>query len=276
MQEFQEINEEEELVIVDDPEPDHKPAESVEGEASAEQSDPTEKISALETIIRQREEALVAMNNRAEQQEAALAELKARMDSKSIDESREQNRAAIDALKKKAVELLDEGKFQEGVDVQEELAVLTARQELYNNIREAQKHNQDSISTRQQPTVRADVQQSTKLPPAQEQWMERNDWFHNPAKASLRQKANDTYLALINAGYSPEDHRTYAELDKRLNMQKPPPTVPPSGAINTQSSSQRLRENELVNMKRFGLDPNNKDHRLLYLKSRTQREAQGR
>jgi hypothetical protein len=126
------------------------------------------------------------------------------------------------------------------------------------------------------PTPPANVAQTTQVnnsvPEAQQKWLEENDWFFNPNKADLKQKADAVYLKLINEeGFDSDEPETYAELNKRIGVNKPTqsrqgrgneepaPTglSPDRGNAIGRQDSVPFSSSDAAEMRRYGLDPNN-------------------
>jgi hypothetical protein len=105
-------------------------------------------------------------------------------------------------------------------------------------------------------------------------WIDRNKiWFNNPEYAGHKHFVLGVDAQLIKEGYDKHSPTYYAELDKRVDKAFPvlrrsmgagtaPPVAPVGvgGSKVVAKGSVRLNRDDLANMRRFGLDPTNKQH----------------
>ncbi len=137
----------------------------------------------------------------------------------------------------------------------------------------------------QQPPSR---QASDALALGTTQWLQQNQWYLSGSHPHLASMAAALDAALQTEGFSPNDPALYAELNKRLRAAVPaaasvlrdignqpsprkPDPGPPSGANSadggTASSPRRLTNADLARMEQFGLDPNDKEARRIWLQT---------
>lgn len=102
------------------------------------------------------------------------------------------------------------------------------------------------------------------------EWRRRNPWTREPKHQAVMDEALDVNRELVDEGFDDADPEFYKELDKRLaeridipkqEKQRTPvesaqPSIPSGGSKNVVT----LTRADLSNMRRFGLDPENKEH----------------
>lgn len=134
----------------------------------------------------------------------------------------------------------------------------------------------------QAPQQQAEPQQRGAPPaPLAVKWINNNKaWFLNP-----KFKAHHSFVRTIDSeivaeGYDPQSPEYYKELDRRVDeafpaLRKKPKTVAsPVGAVGTAPASNsssrtiKLGRSDLENMRRYGLDPTNKEHLREYARSK--------
>lgn len=137
-----------------------------------------------------------------------------------------------------------------------------------------------------QPGAPAQMQAAPPAPQAVK-WVERNKtWFGSPKFAGHRAFVLAEDARLAAEGYDKHSDEYYKELDRRIDEAFPtlrkrpgrdaPNTLPPvAGATTGRSAapangrrSIRLTSTDLDNMRRFGLDPANKEHLREYAKNK--------
>lgn len=133
------------------------------------------------------------------------------------------------------------------------------------------------------PQQQAPQQQAPRPPPAPlaVKWINNNKaWFLNPKFKAHHNFVRTVDAEIVGEGYDPQSPEYYKELDRRVDgafptlrkKQKAPPS--PVGAVgsapasNSSSRTIKLGKSDLVNMRRYGLDPTNKDHLREYARSK--------
>lgn len=251
-----------EVVEIDDPLEDEPKDEP---EAKPVKKDKTDDDEDYSRKVQKRIDKLVAERNIERQRAQELQERLERIENRfaEADNAYEQRTISdrIAALRRQKVEAMEIGEFDRVADIDDEIM------ELRTMPRPAQQQ-------RQQPVQ----QQAPELPEAQQAWLAENDWFYNPAKAQLKEKASQAYLKLVQEeGFDPNEPETYAELDKRLNVKRtqaapPPAGVNRGGATNSGNTGAKFTAEDARFMRDWGLDPNDATARAEFLKQKRGRQ----
>lgn len=126
-------------------------------------------------------------------------------------------------------------------------------------------------------TVETPAAPEARKPPPSElavKWLDRNkSWFFKPEYAAYRAFTETEDRRLAAEGYDKNDAAYYKELDRRIDkafptLRKRPtrtgssPVAPANSAParNLSSKTVRITPQDKMTMKRFGLDPSNKEH----------------
>lgn len=126
-------------------------------------------------------------------------------------------------------------------------------------------------------------QQAPRPPPAPlaVKWINNNKaWFLSPKFKAHHNFVRTVDAEIVAEGYDPQSPEYYRELDRRvdgafptLRKKQKPPASPVGGvgsapASNSSSRTIKLGKSDLANMRRYGLDPTNKDHLREYARSK--------
>ena len=204
---------------------------------------------------------------RAEQLQRELAlerQLRVELEDKYTKASNTGIDALISNKTSEKIILLETGDFSGAAKLDDEIMDLKVRKIRVDDV------------VRTVPPPPVNVAQTTQVnnsvPEAQQKWLEENDWFFNPNKADLKQKADAVYLKLINEeGFDSDEPETYAELNKRIGVnqptqsrqrrgnEEPAPTglSPDRGNAIGRQDSVPFSASDAAAMRRYGLDPNN-------------------
>jgi len=182
----------------------------------------------------------------------------------------------------------EDGNYDTEMKVQSELDTLRFRQ---NQVREAKRVLPTEVPTAlpaPTPAASSPTAEPTRPPasPKAVAWINRNRaWFNTPKFAGHTQFVLGEDEQLVKEGYDKNSDEYYAELDRRVDAAFPtlrkaaPPTngsggppVAPVGGLNGSKSAAKgaikLNKADLANMRRFGLDPSNKEHLREYARSK--------
>lgn len=197
-----------------------------------------------------------------EQLEQRLADLERHHYEQQTAKATNDIAARLAELKKEKSEYLEIGETEKVSEIDDEIIELKLQARL------------QSQQAQQQPREQAPA----GIPPAQQSWLEQNDWFYNPVKADKKRQADNIYLSLVKEGFDPNDSETYDELDRRLSNGKAnhratnqPSALAPDRGKATQSAGGRagtISREELLVMRELNLDPNNEAHRRAWIANR--------
>lgn len=195
----------------------------------------------------------------------------------------------IDATKKALVKAKDDGKTEEEVDLQQKLHRLTSRQEGLAQAKE-------SLRQREEQMKAGGSQQDARPNPLATEWTSANSsWFGNPrfAKATALVRTIDAQLA--KDGWDPRSPEYFERLNREIRRRVPevvkfmprpkrqegeqPRREATAGvqrggaapAVTRGADGKRkvtLTRSDLSNMREFGLNPDSKEDRLEYAKSK--------
>lgn len=129
-------------------------------------------------------------------------------------------------------------------------------------------------------------QTQSKPPPLAVKWIETNKgWFLNPKFKAHHNFVRTIDEAIVAEGYDPQSAEYYKELDRRIDQafpalrKKPQAVTSPVGAVGSRPAVNRskrtivLTREDLANMARYKLDPNNEVHRREYALSKRAHSA---
>lgn len=175
----------------------------------------------------------------------------------------------------------EEGRNDDEMAIQGDLNTLQFQQNQIRDVKRTLATAAAPLPTTQQPAARQPVAQQPAVqrePPAPlaVAWIDKNKaWFQNPEYIGHKHFVLGVDAQLVKEGYDKNSPAYYAELDKRVDkafptLRKPAaastggtPPVAPVGAGGSKvvaKGSVRLNRDDLANMRRFGLDPTNKQH----------------
>lgn len=248
------------FVEIDDPQEPKEPKD--EPEAKPVKKDKADEDDDYSRKVQKRIDKLVAERNIERQRAQELQDRLERIEHRfaEADDAYEQRTVTdkIAELRRRKIEAMEVGEFDRVADIDDEIM------ELRTKPRPAQQQRQQPVQQQQAP----------ELPEAQQAWLAENDWFYNPHKAALKEKANQTYLKLVQEeGFDPDEPDTYTELDKRLNVKRtqaapPPAGVNRGGATNSSSAGSKFTAEDARFMRDWGLDPNDATARAEFLKQK--------
>jgi hypothetical protein len=175
----------------------------------------------------------------------------------------------------------EDGDYDAELKAQSELDKLRFQQ---NQVRESKRHIPNAPApVQQQAAPQPQQQEAPRKPPAPlaVKWVATNKtWFQNPKFKAHHNFVLSVDSDLVTEGYDPQSPEYYKELDRRIdanfpNLRKKAKStgspVAPAGnspSSNRSSKSITLTKVDLGNMRRFGLDPANKDHLREYARSK--------
>lgn len=117
----------------------------------------------------------------------------------------------------------------------------------------------------QQPPVNSE----TEIPKAQAVWEQNNPWVFDSSQKSRLEKAQSVFNELLKNGYSASDPETFDILDSRLKRQSPPSApVDRSGIVGDVNGKESFSADDKTLMRKWGLDPDNADHRKQWIKNK--------
>lgn len=172
----------------------------------------------------------------------------------------------------------EEGRNDDEMVIQGEMNTLQYQQNQIRDVKRTLANTVEPLATQQQqqqPAPQPTAQPQREPPaPLAVAWIDRNKiWFNNPEYAGHKHFVLGVDAQLIKEGYDKHSPTYYAELDKRVDKAFPvlrrsmgagtAPPVAPVGAGGSKvvaKGSVRLNRDDLANMRRFGLDPTNKQH----------------
>lgn len=125
-------------------------------------------------------------------------------------------------------------------------------------------------------------QPQRQVPPLAIKWVERNSWIRKPEYAKHREQVGIIDAKLLAARFDPNTPEYYAELDKELRKAFPgkgavrgkggqSPVAPAANGSGTGRTSARrivLTRADMDTMRKFGLDPANKEHVVAFAQQR--------
>ena len=226
---------------------------------------PNEEEEKYSQKVQKRIDKLTAKNY---QTEAELqAERKRRLELEEALSKREQEQlnAQVDYLRQRKIDLMENGEFADAAKVDDQISDLRFK----------------TIQPKTPEPVQAEqpVQQSE----AEKKWLDRNDWWFNPAKKVQQDEAIGVYQALIKDGFDPTDDDFYEGLEARLRPakgvkapteKKPLRQQAPGGigpdrgnAVGSNSSNQFTQQDADI-MRRWGLNPDDPKIRSEYLRNK--------
>lgn len=251
----------------------------------------TREIRLREQIIQEREQiktAAMQVAQIASQRENEVAQLRKanaalqRQFVETLDYAYERDIGAKSLDLRKARE---EGDYDAELKAQSDLDTLRFQ---LQQVRQAKASMPDPETTtdpqqqtsQQQAQPQQQVQQPT--PPAAQaiKWIERNKaWFTNPKFAGHRAFTLAEDARLVNEGYDKTSDEYYTELDRRIDdafpalRKKSAPArspVAPAGSRVPATSSRviKITKVDMQNMRKYGLDPTNKEHLREYARSK--------
>ena len=193
---------------------------------------------------------------------------------KQIDAARASKKAAIEEGDVDRQIKADEQILELREQLAEKRRLATAAKEQATQFKESQ---QDAS-----PASKADTATTIpdNLPSGTKQWLKANPWFLKNSDPRAVEFARTLDAALQEEGYSPEEPGMYAELDKRLQVLVPrlakavktPPKPRVAGsstdgqrADSSAKPSRRLTSEDLGKMRRYGMNPDNPEHRKAWL-----------
>lgn len=177
----------------------------------------------------------------------------------------------------------EEGKSDDEMAILGDLNTLQFQQ---NQIREVKRTLSIAPPAQVQTPVQTPAQQEqprAQPAPLAVAWLQKNDtWFNNPEYVGHKHFVLGVDAQLVKEGYDKNSPQYYSELDKRVDkafpsLRKPsvsavstPPVAPvgAGGARVTPKGTIRLGKDDLRNMRKFGLDPANKQHLKEYAMSK--------
>jgi hypothetical protein len=170
----------------------------------------------------------------------------------------------------------EEGRNDDEMVIQGEMNTLQYQQNQIRDVKRTLANTVEPLATQQQQPAPQPTAQPQREPPAPlaVAWIDRNKiWFNNPEYAGHKHFVLGVDAQLIKEGYDKHSPTYYAELDKRVDKAFPvlrrsmgagtaPPVAPVGvgGSKVVAKGSVRLNRDDLANMRRFGLDPTNKQH----------------
>jgi len=202
------------------------------------------------------------------------------------DEGDEQDtlKAEVEALKRQQAEAQQAQlrAQEEATEAQRQAALEAKESDLLKQRREAlEKDDLDAfdkldselidirLERRTQRQATADADPEDALAPEAKAWIDRNPWFRSDAQRASKVKQ---IAAELEGQYDTNDPELYAEIDRRIAAEKPKPTasatragavagVNRGGGQPKKGGSEKLTRADLTKMAKYGLDPNNQDHR---------------
>lgn len=178
----------------------------------------------------------------------------------------------------------EDGDLDAETKIQSELDAFRFQQ---NQIRDAKRTlpDPDKIQAPQSQaasTPAPQAQQSAPPPPLAVKWLDANKpWFNSPKFQGHRAFVLAEDSKLVREGYDKNSPEYYAELDRRVDeafptLRKKPkaPTKSPVAGVGAapakhlSKNTVRLTRVDLGNMRRFGLDPTNKEHLREYARNK--------
>jgi len=250
------------FVEIDDDPQESEPKD--EPETKPVKKDKTDEDEDYSRKVQKRIDKLVAERNierqRAQELQDRLERIEHRFAESDAYYERANQEDKVKQLRKAKIEAMEMGEFDRVADIDDEIMELRTKPK--------------PVQQRQQTVPQ---QQAPELPEAQQAWLAENDWFYNPHKAALKEKANQTYLKLVEEGFDPEDSETYAELDKRLNVKRTQAAPPPAGvnrgsATTSSGNAGKFTADDARFMRDWGLDPNDPQARAEFLKQKRGRQ----
>jgi hypothetical protein len=169
----------------------------------------------------------------------------------------EYDKSTLEQLREKKLEALALDDFQAIVDIDEKIMELKARPTTTYVTGPATPPAADTGNEPEPPYI----------PEAMDAWQQKNAWIfedNNPRTV----KAKRLYNKLLDDGFDPEDTDTFAELDKQLKRQIPPPSNSPDRGQATPTGTIQFTNEDKKLMIEVGMNPNEPDHRKRWLQSK--------
>ncbi len=180
-------------------------------------------------------------------------------------------------------------KAKEEGDIDAELEAQTEMTDLHVEARLTSERAQRVTKQPEQPVVqRPQVPDTSSLPPGMRKWLDNNPWYLQGENKRAAMLANELDQELRLEGFDPADPDMYDELSKRLqavfpksNFIKPitaekrsPKDLPPPTGAGSQDGSpkgagikRKLTQEDLDEMRSYGMDPTDKDNRVAWLRT---------
>ena len=220
--------------------------------------------------VQKRIDTLVYERNIERDENKKLKDRLEQLETKWAEQEHERSKGSIQdeisRLREEKIDFLESGSYKEAADIDDRIIELKIKQLEANAApREAKRENVSE--ERREPTVNVNPADNY-MPESMQNWLDQNDWYFNPKKATNAHKANVIYQNLLNAGYDPESEDTYAELDKLLSRNKTPPTSAPDRGNAIGNNAPKFTQADHQRLIDWGLDPNDKKVRAEYLKNK--------
>ena len=186
------------------------------------------------------------------------------------------------ALKRIALKAArEEGRADDEMAIQGELNTFQFQQNQIRDVRRTLDVADLPVAAPRAPAAAAPQPQQQQprspppMPPLAAEWVTQNQtWFNNPEFVGHAHFARGVDTQLAKEGYDKLSPTYYAELNRRIDkafptLRKPsaasvsaPPVAPvgAGGIAKPANGAVRLNKIDLINMRRFGLDPSNKAH----------------
>lgn len=222
--------------------------------------------------VQKRINKLVAERNIADEESNKLRTRLEKLEAREAERDSQRNELEVSGkisdIKRRKLELMDEGSYAEAEDLNDELLDL--------KIKQKSKPTQAPIEDQPRPAETQAPNQG--MPEAQQSWIEGNDWYGANASAPKAQYANALYQELIAEGHDANDPDTYSELDKRLGNEsesKPKRSTPPSqgapdrgATAGNKGGKPKFTQSDVRTMRDYGLDPNDASQRSEWLRNK--------
>lgn len=231
------------------------------------------------TLAKQREDEVVGLKK----QNAALQKQFA----ETLDYAYERDISITASEIRRAKE---DGNYDAELKLQGDLDKLRFQQNQLRQVRATLPEPNVAVQTPQPPSSNMPVPQTppAAAAPAQKppaplavKWINNNKaWFLNPKFKAHHNFVRTVDSEIVAEGYDPQSPEYYKELDRRVDeafpalRKKAKPAASPVGAVGTAPASNsssrtiKLGRSDLENMRRYGLDPTNKEHLREYARSK--------
>jgi hypothetical protein len=183
----------------------------------------------------------------------------------------------------------EDGNYDNELKLQGDLDKLRFQQNQLRQVRATLPEPDSASPTPQAQSVSAPAPQQQAAPQQQKappaplavKWINNNkSWFLDPKFKAHHNFVRTVDAEIVAEGYDPQSPEYYKELDRRVDSAFPSlrkrtkPAGSPVGAVgaapasNTSSRTIKLGKSDIANMRRYGLDPTNKEHLREYARSK--------
>jgi hypothetical protein len=194
-----------------------------------------------------------------EKRDREAAELKAELEALRKAQQEQHEERSNQSLEQSRKELLDRRK--EALEIGDYDEVNNIDDKLLDIKIQAKAPVQKPV-VRQEPPARQEP-----INEAMAAWQQKNSWVFESTNRSRVEKANAVLAKILEDGFDVDEPETYAELDKRLKREMPPPTgAPDRGQVAGGDRGFTAEDRKM--MIGFGLNPNDPKVRKLWIKNK--------